>query len=459
MRFSSLFLVLAVLLCGCGQATQPPQSAQDAQATISALQTQVAMQSSPTQASSQASTSTPTSPPIPPPSVPSTDGAQPQGFITNRGSDGTSGVYFIQWAEVDGQITGALKYIHHPYDNAPETRAGVWLVMGTRNGATMNLSIQNLFDEWKDYTGTIEGNTFTLHASNPDPGESSSWAFRAATVQEYYSAAVPFYSLGIDSTALLTSDLHAYIASVDEQGNSGVYFIQWAEVNNQFIGDFTFVRDPSSDPNLDTVGAEPLLVRGSRNGSTLYFSIKDGPSGWEDFTGTIAGDTLTFQAPNAWVLRSATAQDYYTAIASLGGWGDVSEAAPASNGDGTAAFTANIDARQGWQSTDFFVEKDTKLMLQVIDGQWTHWKGYAPYNFGEGDTSYICGSSICVEPLPDFPKGALIGRIGDHIFGVGEQSSIEAQQSGILSLRINDADNEALYDNDGSLTVKISVEQ
>ncbi len=68
----------------------------------------------------------------------------------------------------------------------------------------------------------------------------------------------------------------------------------------------------------------------------------------------------------------------------------------------------------------------------------------------------VLAASACVEPLPDFPQGGLIGRVGDRVFPIGEATTITAPIAGPIQLRINDA-NEGLYDNDGTLTVHVTV--
>ncbi len=116
-----------------------------------------------------------------------------------------------------------------------------------------------------------------------------------------------------------------------------------------------------------------------------------------------------------------------------------------------------IDARQGWQTTGLFINENTTLSLEVTDGQWTYWPNHAPYNAGEGG-AYICAQVIaadqCVEPLPEFPAGGLIGRIGEEIFGIGRGPVHMVQQTGMLGLRINDV---GLYDNVGELRVTLTM--
>jgi len=112
-----------------------------------------------------------------------------------------------------------------------------------------------------------------------------------------------------------------------------------------------------------------------------------------------------------------------------------------------------ISAAQGWQDSQVYVPGGTELGIEVIDGQWTHWKDYWSYYQGEGNPGDIC-SSACGVPIPDVPKGSLIGRVGNQIFGIGNKSVVMIQESGTLYLRMND---DVLGDNDGALTVSVFV--
>lgn len=75
----------------------------------------------------------------------------------------------------------------------------------------------------------------------------------------------------------------------------------------------------------------------------------------------------------------------------------------------------------------------------------------------EQDT-YVVKQSIplCVEIIPSAPSDGLIGRIGNHLFFVGQAAVIVSEDSGELALRIND-DPQGLYDNDGILTISILI--
>jgi hypothetical protein len=123
--------------------------------------------------------------------------------------------------------------------------------------------------------------------------------------------------------------------------------------------------------------------------------------------------------------------------------------------------TGKIDARKGWQNTDVWVKPGNRVEITVINGKWTHWEGTQPYNSGSGG-GYVCGKAMkpsdCVEPLPEFATGGLIGRVGKEVFAIGPETTWKSTESGRLELRINDADH-GLYDNDGELEVKIQIDR
>lgn len=122
---------------------------------------------------------------------------------------------------------------------------------------------------------------------------------------------------------------------------------------------------------------------------------------------------------------------------------------------------STIYAREGWQSSGVWVKPGYRVEIQVIDGVWTHWDGTAPYNKGTGG-GYVCGKVMdpddCVEPLPAYSTGGLIGRVGEEVFGIGNGTIWKSTESGRLELRINDGD-VGLYDNDGKLTVEVHIQK
>ena len=127
---------------------------------------------------------------------------------------------------------------------------------------------------------------------------------------------------------------------------------------------------------------------------------------------------------------------------------------------GARSATVVVQADEAWQATGVEAMAGETVVIEVTEGSWTRWLGTAPHNGGEG-SNYTCASvveaSLCVEPLPDYPAGALIGRIGSSVFGVGTSATITARDDGEVFLRMND-DDQALDDNEGALTVEVTVE-
>jgi hypothetical protein len=114
--------------------------------------------------------------------------------------------------------------------------------------------------------------------------------------------------------------------------------------------------------------------------------------------------------------------------------------------------TQDISAELGWQNSGILLEAGETIKVQFLSGE-----------IHDGDTilrgpagsGYICGDSGCCEPMPEVPRDALIGRVGDYLFLIGDKNAIEVQERGELQLRINDCDS-GLFDNSGSFFVQIS---
>ncbi len=124
--------------------------------------------------------------------------------------------------------------------------------------------------------------------------------------------------------------------------------------------------------------------------------------------------------------------------------------------------TVQVRADRGWQDTGATVQVGDTVEIQYISGSWTQSVGKEPYHTGAVDpTKYVCANvmnaSACVEPIPDFPQGGLIGRLGSRLLKVGNYLRFVAEAAGPLYLRMNDADS-GLYDNAGTLTVRITVQ-
>jgi hypothetical protein len=115
------------------------------------------------------------------------------------------------------------------------------------------------------------------------------------------------------------------------------------------------------------------------------------------------------------------------------------------------AILFEVQANQGWQDTGLTVKAEQQFHIAYVAGraldQDTVIEDGAGWN-------YVCGRASCCEPLPTARRGALIGRIDDEIFFVGNGGVFTAPADGHLWLRMNDCD-EGLYDNSGALQIGV----
>jgi hypothetical protein len=118
----------------------------------------------------------------------------------------------------------------------------------------------------------------------------------------------------------------------------------------------------------------------------------------------------------------------------------------------TEPVTRDVAAEFGWQGTGILLESGERINIQFLSGEIRDGETVLRGPSGSG---YVCGDSTCCEPMPAVPRAALIGRVRDQLFPIGDTSTIEVKETGELQLRINDCD-EGLFDNSGSLMVKIS---
>jgi hypothetical protein len=118
----------------------------------------------------------------------------------------------------------------------------------------------------------------------------------------------------------------------------------------------------------------------------------------------------------------------------------------------SAQFT--IAAPRDWQNTRLMVQPGDRVEIRYTGGMWRSAPD-EPLHGPDGKGSYTCYGPSCVEPLPNYPKGALVGQIGNGpVFAVGNAQSFVADQGGALELRINDV---GVYDAQGSVTVQIII--
>ena len=130
-----------------------------------------------------------------------------------------------------------------------------------------------------------------------------------------------------------------------------------------------------------------------------------------------------------------------------------------------SVYQAQVDADKLWQDTDIMIRIGDQVTIQYISGTWKGGIGTGQWYGGQGDlvTKYRCADevpdpSICNEPMPNVYNGTLIGKIGDNLVEIGDYLQFTSDRTGNLFLRMNDHD-EGLFDNQGSITVRISVQQ
>lgn len=115
-----------------------------------------------------------------------------------------------------------------------------------------------------------------------------------------------------------------------------------------------------------------------------------------------------------------------------------------------------VNAQDAWTSTGITLETQDRVTIRYLFGLWTtNPVQYPPHNAtGSG---YICSKvrKDCVETIPDFPQGALIGRCNAQLIRVGNSVTFTATQRCLLQLGINDT--PEVWDNTGSVIVAITV--
>lgn len=120
-------------------------------------------------------------------------------------------------------------------------------------------------------------------------------------------------------------------------------------------------------------------------------------------------------------------------------------------------FIVEVQADRGWQETSASVRAEQAFRVEYISGEWTAWDGTIPPHDAAG-TGYVCGDAdTCCEPMPGYRKEALIGRVGDEFFPIGNGGTFTPQSNGVLYLRMNDCD-DALADNAGSVVVRVRID-
>ena len=124
---------------------------------------------------------------------------------------------------------------------------------------------------------------------------------------------------------------------------------------------------------------------------------------------------------------------------------------------------AEISATKGWQPSGFVLKAGDRATVEYVSGEWSHFPKEVPLFAGAYPPfDYVCAEQVpaseCVEPVPDYRTGALIGRTRDELFRIGDSLTFTSTKGGPLLLRTNDGD-DGLYDNIGAIKVRVSVER
>jgi len=130
-----------------------------------------------------------------------------------------------------------------------------------------------------------------------------------------------------------------------------------------------------------------------------------------------------------------------------------------------SVYQFQVDADKPWQDTDIVISLGDRVTIQYVSGTWTGGIGAGQWYDAKGDmvARYKCAveardPSVCKEPMPNVYNGTLIGKVDDNLFEIGEYLQFTSSRTGNLFLRMNDQD-EGLFDNQGSITVQISVQR
>ena len=110
-----------------------------------------------------------------------------------------------------------------------------------------------------------------------------------------------------------------------------------------------------------------------------------------------------------------------------------------------------VSAKQQWLETSIFLNKDEKFEA-AARGTWTNGGGTPQMVGPQGWSSVHISSTLA----PGLPLGALIGKVGDKIFLIGDQFQGTSPAAGNLALAMNDND---FSDNEGTMRVTLTFHQ
>jgi hypothetical protein len=129
------------------------------------------------------------------------------------------------------------------------------------------------------------------------------------------------------------------------------------------------------------------------------------------------------------------------------GWGGGSDFDSSGRPSGMRERSVMVSATEPWTDTGVTVRSGQSIYLDAT-GQVRWGRDRRDGPAGERNSPYNAA-----RPMPNRPGAALIGRIGDDIFFIGDETGpIRARSSGRLMLGIND---EHLVDNSGNFRVTV----
>ncbi len=126
--------------------------------------------------------------------------------------------------------------------------------------------------------------------------------------------------------------------------------------------------------------------------------------------------------------------------------------------------TIYLDAKSDWQGTGLWVKKGQKVRLEC-HGMWAvapenerrRWPDTGPEGHGKHPGEKVHSLGDPKKALPGTPFGALLGKVSDAVFPIGDRKEIIIPSEGELYLVINDYPFYR-HDNRGGLTVTIVLQ-
>jgi WD40 repeat protein len=203
-----------------------------------------------------------------------------------------------------------------------------------------------------------------------------------------------------------------------------------------------------------------LLLTGTRGGQVQLWRAGDGARlcSISDLSNSTAAITVPANAFSrdgsraAWGSSDGTVWVWEQMVSD----NDITKTVP------SRATLLKVIANKGWQNMGVYITGGSHVIIEYKSGLWFTGAGDGGGHDASGNPNpWICSWSGCHEPLHDFPKYALIGRIGEsgHMLKVGNRLGLTAEASGTLYLRPNYGDGDiAFFHPEGAIQVSITTQ-